>query len=122
MHDPQEGHPKVVKRNLHYLVGSTNHGLFICCNTTTSIIDFSDVDWSYDIDNRISTTRYCVFFLETILYFQNLINRRRFPRASRRLNIVALLHSLLKLYGFTLFFKNFTSKLPFLSFTQNTLA
>ena len=45
------------------------------------------------------------FFLETILYFQNLINRRRFPRASRRLNIVALLHSLLKLYGFTLFFK-----------------
>ena len=53
MHSPQEHHWKAVKRILRLLV---KH------NTNNTIQGFCDSDWASDIDDRKSTTGYCMYF------------------------------------------------------------
>ena len=59
---PQEHHWKAVKRILRYLKGTLDHGLLIKHNTNNTIQGFCDSDWASDIDDRKSTTGYCVYF------------------------------------------------------------
>jgi len=61
MHDPHVHHWKVVKHILFYLAGTIDHGLMLHPNSSSSIIAFSDVDWGANIDDRKSTTGYCVY-------------------------------------------------------------
>ncbi|XP_068476786.1 uncharacterized mitochondrial protein AtMg00810-like [Phaseolus vulgaris] len=62
MHSPQEHHWKAVKRILRYLNGTLDHGLLIKHNTNNTIQGFCDSDWASDIDDKKSTTGYCVYF------------------------------------------------------------
>jgi len=62
MHDPHVHHWQVVKRILHYLMGIVDHGLMFHQNSSSSIIAFSDADWGVNVDDKKSTTGYCVYF------------------------------------------------------------
>jgi len=61
MHDPQDHHWKAVKRILRYLAGTSSHGLLIKHNSSSTILVFIDADWGSDMDDRKSTTGYCVY-------------------------------------------------------------
>jgi len=61
MHDPREHHLKAVKRILRYLAGTTTHGLILRPARDFNIRGFSDSDWGTDLDDRKSTTGYCIY-------------------------------------------------------------
>ena len=61
MHSPRLHHWKVVKRILRYLAGTLHHGLLLHPITNFSIIAFSDSDWGFDLDDRKSTSGYCIY-------------------------------------------------------------
>ena len=61
MHDPKLHHWQAVKRILRYLAGTITHGLLLRPNSTTSLIGFADADWGADVDDRKSTTGYCIY-------------------------------------------------------------
>ena len=61
MHDPKLHHWQAVKRILRYLAGTSNFGLLLKRQSLSSIIGFSDADWGVDVDDRKSTTAYCIY-------------------------------------------------------------
>ena len=67
MHAPQEHHWKAVKRILRYVAGTTAHGLHLHPSSTSSIMGFSDADWATDLDDRRSTTGYCVYLGKNLI-------------------------------------------------------
>lgn len=58
---PLDTHWKAVKRILRYLSGTIDYGLQIKASDF-KLCGFSDSDWASDVDDRRSTTGYCVFF------------------------------------------------------------
>jgi len=80
MHSPQEHHWKAVKRILRYLKGTLDYGLLIKHNTNNTIQGFCDSDWASDIDDRKSTTGYCMYFGSNLVSWsshkQNVVSRR----------------------------------------------
>lgn len=67
MRAPQKPHLVAAKRVLRYLNGTTNEGLIYTTTTAStgrqamSIVAYCDADWGGDLDDRKSTTGYCVF-------------------------------------------------------------
>lgn len=61
MHAPTLEHWNAVKRALHYLAGTTNHGILLCRGTSKNLHAFSDADWAGDADDYISTNGYVVY-------------------------------------------------------------
>jgi len=61
MHQPHQSHWKAVKRILRYLAGTSSHGLHLCSSLSYSIMGFSDSYWATNLDDRKSTTSYCIF-------------------------------------------------------------
>jgi len=61
MPDRKLHHWQAVKRILRYLAGTITHGLLLRHNSTTSLIGFADADWGADVDDRKSTTGYCIY-------------------------------------------------------------
>jgi len=61
MHKPQIHHWKAVKRIPRYLVGTSTHGLLLNPSPNYSITAYSDSNWATDLDDRKSTTGYCIF-------------------------------------------------------------
>lgn len=58
---PLDTHWKAVKRIVRYLSGTIDYGLQIKASDF-KLCGFSDSDWASDVDDRRSTTGYCVFF------------------------------------------------------------
>jgi len=61
MHQPQLSHWKAVKCILRYLASTSNHGLHLCSSPMYSVTGFNDSNWATDLDDRKSTTGYCIF-------------------------------------------------------------
>ncbi|KAG8479763.1 hypothetical protein CXB51_029589 [Gossypium anomalum] len=61
MHNPLDIHFKAVKRILRYLHGTLDHGLQFTKSSKFLLEGFSDASWGSDIDDRRSTSGYCVF-------------------------------------------------------------
>jgi hypothetical protein len=61
MHDPRSGHLDVVYRILRYLKGSPGKGLWFKKNGHLTVDGYSDADWASCLDDRRSTSGYCVF-------------------------------------------------------------
>ena len=61
MHAPLECHWKAVKRILRYLSGSLHYGLKFHQTSDWRLYAFCDSDWGSDVNDRKSTTGYCVF-------------------------------------------------------------
>ncbi|XP_016169406.1 uncharacterized protein LOC107612088 [Arachis ipaensis] len=61
MHKPLLPHWKCVKRILRYLAGTIDQGLFFQSCTDLTLFAFADSDWGSDVDDRRSTTGFCVY-------------------------------------------------------------
>ncbi|RVW58924.1 putative mitochondrial protein [Vitis vinifera] len=63
MQAPLTAHWKAVKRILRYLAGTLHHGLHLqhSFNSHLNITGFCDADWASDVDDRHSTSGYCLF-------------------------------------------------------------
>jgi len=79
MHKPQIDHWKSVKRILRYLAGTSTHGLLLTPSPNYSISSFSDSDSATDLDDRKSTTGYCIFVGRNLVSWsskkQNVVSR-----------------------------------------------
>ena len=67
MHNPLEAHWKTVKRIMRYLAGTLDYGLHLRksalqdFNQDLNVVGFCDADWASDLDDRRSTSGYCVY-------------------------------------------------------------
>ncbi|GMI74888.1 cysteine-rich RLK (RECEPTOR-like protein kinase) 8 [Hibiscus trionum] len=61
MNCPREPHWRAVKRILRYLKGTISHGLCYKAAGGFQLICYSDADWAASIEDRRSTTGYCVY-------------------------------------------------------------
>ena len=61
MHEPRSGHLDIVYRILRYLKGSPGKGLWFKSNGHLGVDGYSDADWASCLDDRRSTSGYCVF-------------------------------------------------------------
>ncbi|KAG8472122.1 hypothetical protein CXB51_036777 [Gossypium anomalum] len=62
MHQPLDQHFKAVKRILRYLQNTVEYGLHFTATTNLDLVSFFDANWGTNIDDRRSTTGFCVFF------------------------------------------------------------
>lgn len=61
MHKLLDVHFKAVKRILRYLQGTMNYGLKFTRASRFLLEGYSDASWGSDVDDRRSTSGYCVF-------------------------------------------------------------
>jgi Reverse transcriptase (RNA-dependent DNA polymerase) len=61
MHSPTTVHWTAVKRILRFLVGSFSHGITIRPTNSFQVHAFSDSDWAGSVDDRKSTSGFCLF-------------------------------------------------------------
>jgi hypothetical protein len=61
MHDSRSGHMEAVYRILRYLKGSPRKGLWFKRNGHLDVEGYYDADWASSLDDRRSTSGYCVF-------------------------------------------------------------
>jgi hypothetical protein len=61
MHEPRSAHMDAVQRILRYLKGTPGKGLLFRSNGHLTIDGYSDADWASCLDDRRSTSGYCVF-------------------------------------------------------------
>lgn len=61
MHRPLDVHFKAVKRILRYLHGTLGHGLRFTKSSKLLLEGFFYASWGADVDDRQSTSGYCVF-------------------------------------------------------------
>ncbi|KAM6545684.1 hypothetical protein CsatB_026420 [Cannabis sativa] len=71
MHCPLESHWKTVKRILRYLKGTLDYGLDMSRPTSLDLVGFCDADWASDIDDRRSTTSFCVYLGSNLIYWSS---------------------------------------------------
>ena len=62
MHQPTEKHWQAVKRILRYLRSTLTHGLLLHRSNTTQVSAYSDSDWASSLDDRKSTSGFCIFY------------------------------------------------------------
>jgi hypothetical protein len=61
MHDPRIGHMNAISRILRYLKGCPGKGILFSNHGHLNVEGFTDADWAGSIDDRKSTSGYCVF-------------------------------------------------------------
>lgn len=61
MHQPTTSHWAATKRILRYLQGTLTYGLTFHSAPSLTIDAFSDADWAGSLDDRRSTSGYCIF-------------------------------------------------------------
>ena len=61
MHDPRSGHLDVVYRILRYLKNSPGTRLLFKSHGHLDVESYCDVDWASCLDDRRSTSGYCIF-------------------------------------------------------------
>ncbi|KAG8498333.1 hypothetical protein CXB51_007179 [Gossypium anomalum] len=65
MHSPTSEHLVALKRILRYLCGTISYGLVFRSSDRLSLVGYADANWGLDVDDRRSTTGYCVFYGQT---------------------------------------------------------
>lgn len=66
MHSPKEAHLEAVYKILRYLKGSPGRGLFFKKSNCRDIEMFTDADWAGAVEDRKSTTGYCILYYSSI--------------------------------------------------------
>nr|GFA19550.1 ribonuclease H-like domain-containing protein [Tanacetum cinerariifolium] len=67
-HNPREPHFVALKRILRYVRGTVDFSLQLYALATTSLVGYIDVDWVGCPSTRRSTSGYCVFLGDNLLY------------------------------------------------------
>nr|GEY17557.1 peroxidase 11-like [Tanacetum cinerariifolium] len=79
MHDPREPHFSALKRILRYVRSTLDYQLQLFSSSTTDLVAYSNVDWASCPTARRSTSGYCVFFGNNLLFWSS----KRQPTLSR---------------------------------------
>ncbi|XP_019420623.1 PREDICTED: uncharacterized protein LOC109330800 [Lupinus angustifolius] len=86
-------HYQAANRILKYLKGSSEHGIFIPSNNSTTIRGYSDSDWAIFLDTRKSVTGWCFFLGTTLVLWkskkQNIVLRSSSKAEYRSLAMTA---------------------------------
>ncbi|GJS29457.1 ribonuclease H-like domain-containing protein [Tanacetum coccineum] len=67
MHDPREPRFAALKRIMRYVQGTLDLGLHLYASATTSLVGYTDADWTGCPSTRRSTSGYCVFLGDNLL-------------------------------------------------------
>jgi hypothetical protein len=67
MHSPTDAHWNGVKRILRYLKNTLTYGLHIQTHNSFDLHAYSDADWAGCLDDRRSTSGFCVFIGSNLL-------------------------------------------------------
>jgi Reverse transcriptase (RNA-dependent DNA polymerase) len=67
MHNPTVNHWSAVKRILRYIHGTLSHGLTFHSNSSITLQAYSDADWAGSLDDRCSTSDYCLFLGQNLI-------------------------------------------------------
>jgi Reverse transcriptase (RNA-dependent DNA polymerase) len=67
MHSPTTIHWAAVKRILRYLKGSISHGILLQPAPNFSLNAYSDADWAGSLDDRKSTSGFCIYLGPNII-------------------------------------------------------
>ena len=71
MHEPRTGHLDAVYRILRYLKGTPGKGMWLRSNGYLVIDGYSDADWESYLDDKRSTSGYCVFVGGSLVSWRN---------------------------------------------------
>ncbi|GKD57508.1 ribonuclease H-like domain-containing protein [Tanacetum coccineum] len=71
MHDPREPHLTAFKRILRYVCGTLDYGIQLYSSSNSSLVAYSDVDWTGCPTTRRSTSGYCVFLSNNLLFWSS---------------------------------------------------
>ncbi|GKB80853.1 ribonuclease H-like domain-containing protein, partial [Tanacetum coccineum] len=71
MHDPLEPYFPALKRILRYVRGTLNYRLQLFSSSTTDLVAYSDADWAGCPTTRRSTSGYCVFLGNNLLFWSS---------------------------------------------------
>ncbi|KAK4351665.1 hypothetical protein RND71_030978 [Anisodus tanguticus] len=66
-----DDHMHALRRILSYVQGTLHYGLHIYPSSTTSLISYIDADWGGCPDTRKSTSGYCVFLGDNLLFWSS---------------------------------------------------
>nr|GFB11241.1 ribonuclease H-like domain-containing protein [Tanacetum cinerariifolium] len=69
MHDPREPYFLALKRVLRYVRGTLDYGLQLFFSSTTDLVACLDVDWAGFPTTRRTTSGYCVFLGNNLLFW-----------------------------------------------------
>ncbi|KAL5551297.1 hypothetical protein UlMin_001473 [Ulmus minor] len=61
MQNPLDNHWKAIKRILRYLKGTMDEGIVMRRSKSLALTGYCDVDWGNDLDDKRSTTCYCIY-------------------------------------------------------------
>ncbi|XP_026383896.1 uncharacterized protein LOC113279417 [Papaver somniferum] len=105
MHNPTEFHWGLVKRILHYLKHTSIFGicLKLATNIQLSFTAYTDSDWAGSLDDRRSTSGYCIFLGGNIISWSARKQKTVSRKPVLKLSIEVLQLSLQKSCGFKLF-------------------
>ncbi|GJR67710.1 ribonuclease H-like domain-containing protein [Tanacetum coccineum] len=67
MHDPRDPHFTALKRILHYVRRTIDHGLQLHVSSTSQLTAYTDADWAGCPVTRRCTSGYCVFLGDNLL-------------------------------------------------------
>jgi Reverse transcriptase (RNA-dependent DNA polymerase) len=70
MHNPTEEHWSAVKRILRYVAGTLQYGIKLFKDSNFQIHAYSDADWAGSIDDRRSTSGFCIYLGKNIISWQ----------------------------------------------------
>ncbi|KAJ9537899.1 hypothetical protein OSB04_030632 [Centaurea solstitialis] len=79
MHAPREPHFSALKRIIRYIKGTLDYGLYLYPSSPSQLISYTDADWAGCLDTRRSTSGYCVFLGENLIFW----SAKRQPTLSR---------------------------------------
>lgn len=71
MHDPRSGHLEVVNRILRYLKGCPGKGILFSNHGHLKVEGYTDADWAGCLDDRRSTSGYCVFVGDNLVCWRS---------------------------------------------------
>jgi hypothetical protein len=70
MHNPTEEHWSAVKRILRYVFGTLQYGIQLFKDSNFQIHAYSDADWARSINDRRSTSSFCIYLGKNIISWQ----------------------------------------------------
>ena len=67
MQNPLQSHWLGCKKILRYLQETTNYGIYYTTKGRMTLTDYTDADWTNNIDDKKSTRGYCIYHSNNLI-------------------------------------------------------